>query len=189
LRERLRASAAEHGEGHLHRMLGRLDAKSAAWIDAADEKKLIRAIEVCILAKKPLSEVHRSGRNPLQGWRAIKIGLAPEKEALYARVHARTDAMLANGWMEEVKGLLASGLPMDAKPFDFIGYRELQKVLDKQISLEEARAGIQQATRRYAKRQMTWFRKEEGVHWINGLGDDPKVQSEVLEWIQKELDT
>jgi tRNA dimethylallyltransferase len=189
LRERLRASAAEHGEGHLHRLLARLDAKSAARIEAADEKKLIRAIEVCILAKKPLSEVHRSGRNPLQGWRPIKIGLAPEREALYVRVHDRTDAMLANGWMEEVKGLLASGLPMDAKPFDFIGYRELQKVLGKQISLEEARAAIQQATRRYAKRQMTWFRKEEGVQWISGFGDDPKVRSEGLERIRKELDS
>ena len=169
------------------RLSSELDAKSAEWIDAADEKKLIRAIEVCILAKKPLSEVHRSGRNPLRGWRAIKIGLAPERETLYARVHARTDSMLANGWIEEVKALLANGLPSDPKPFDFIGYRELQKVLDKQISLEEARAAIQQATRRYAKRQMTWFRKEEGVHWINGFGDDPKVQSEVLERIQKEL--
>ena len=188
LRERLRASAAEHGEGHLHRVLARLDAKSAAWIDAADEKKLIRAIEVCILAKKPLSEVHRSGRNPLQGWRAIKIGLAPDRESLHARVHERTDAMLANGWMEEVKALLASGLPSDAKPFDFIGYRELQKVLGGQISLEEARTAIQQATRRYAKRQMTWFRKEAEVQWIKGFGDDPKVQSEALERIQKELE-
>jgi tRNA dimethylallyltransferase len=188
LRERLRGSAAEHGEGHLHRMLARLDAKSAAWIDPADEKKLISAIEVCILAKKPLSEVHRSGRNPLQGWKAIKIGLAPEREALYASVHARTDAMLANGWMEEVKDLFASGLPMDAKPFDFIGYRELQKVMDKHIPLEEARVAIQQATRRYAKRQMTWFRKEEGVHWITGFGDVPKVRSEGLERIQKEVE-
>jgi tRNA dimethylallyltransferase len=188
LRERLRASAAEHDEGHLHRILARLDAESAAWIDAADEKKLIRAIEVCILAKQPLSEVHRSGRNPLQGWRAIKIGLAPERDELYERVHARTDSMLANGLMEEVKALLTSGMPMDAKPFDFIGYRELQKVLDKEISLEDARAAIQQATRRYAKRQMTWFRKEEGVHWIVGFGDLPKLQNKVLERIQKELE-
>jgi tRNA dimethylallyltransferase len=189
LRDRLRASAAEHGAGHLHRMLGRLDAKSAAWIDAADEKKLIRAIEVCILAKKPLSDVHRSGRNPLQGWRAVKIGLAPEREALYARVHARTDSMLANGWMEEVKGLVTRGMPMDAKPFDFIGYRELRKVLEKQLSLDEARAGIQQATRRYAKRQMTWFRKEEGTHWFEGFGDESEVQRQALERILMELET
>jgi tRNA dimethylallyltransferase len=189
LRERLRASATEHRAGHLHRMLSRLDAKSAAWIDAADEKKLIRAIEICILAKKPLSEVHRSGRNPLQGWRAVKIGLAPEREALYARVRARTDSMLAKGWMEEVKGLVASGMPMDAKPFDFIGYRELRKVLEKEISSDEARAGIQQATRRYAKRQMTWFRKEEGTHWISGFGDESEVRRRALERIQMEIET
>jgi tRNA dimethylallyltransferase len=187
LRERLRASVAEHRAGHLHRMLARLDAKSATWIDAADEKKLIRAIEVCILAKKPLSQLHRDGRNPLQGWRAVKIGLAPEREALYARVYARTDSMLAKGWMEEVKGLVASGLPRDAKPFDFIGYRELRKVLEKETSLEQARAAIQQATRRYAKRQMTWFRKEEGTYWISGLGDDREVQKRALARIHMEL--
>jgi tRNA dimethylallyltransferase len=189
LRERLRASAAERRAGHLHRVLARMDAKSAAWIDAADEKKLIRAIEVCLLAKKPLSEVHQAGRNPLQGWRAVKIGLVPERETLYARVHSRTDAMLANGWMEEVTGLAASGLPADAKPFDFIGYRELRKVLENEISLEEARAAIQQATRRYAKRQMTWFRREEAVHWISGFGDDPEVQRKALERIQIEIAT
>jgi tRNA dimethylallyltransferase len=188
LRERLRGSAAEHAAGHLHRILVRLDPESAAWIDAADEKKLIRAIEVCVLAKKPLSEVHRGGRNALQGWRAIKIGLAPEREELYARVHARTDSMLANGWVEEVRKLMAGGLALDAKPFDFIGYRELGKVLDKEISLEDARAAIQRATRRYAKRQMTWFRKEEGTHWMNGFGDDPEVQRKALERIQKELE-
>jgi tRNA dimethylallyltransferase len=188
LRERLRASAAKHRAGHLHRMLGKLDAKSAAWIDAADEKKLIRAIEVCILAKKPLSEVHRAGRNPLQGWRAVKIGLAPEREALYARVNARTDSMLANGWMEEVKGLMASGMLMDAKPFDFIGYRELRRVVDGEIPLEEARAAIEQATRRYAKRQMTWFRKEEAVHWISGFGEDAELRRKALERIQMEIE-
>jgi tRNA dimethylallyltransferase len=188
LRERLRASAAEHGAGHLHHILARLDRQSAAWIDAGDEKKLIRAIEVCILAKKPLSEVHRGGRNALQGWRAIKIGLAPEREELYARVHARTDAMLANGWVEEVRKLMAGGLTLDAKPFDFIGYRELGKVLEKEISLADARAAIQQATRRYAKRQMTWFRKEEGIDWMTGFGDDPEVRRKALERIQKELE-
>ena len=77
-------------------MLQRLDPEAARKIAPADEQKLIRAIEVCLLAKRPLSEVHRSGRTPLEGWRALKIGLLPPREALYERIHARTDAMLAN---------------------------------------------------------------------------------------------
>src|SRR6202171_195488 len=125
LRERLRHSAREHSPGHLHRILRRLDTEAAQKISAADEQKLIRAIEVCLLAKMPLTKLHRSGRAPLQGWRVLKIGLAPEREALYARIHARTDAMFANGWLEEVRSLLDGGLPEDAKPFDFLGYLAL----------------------------------------------------------------
>jgi tRNA dimethylallyltransferase len=79
--------------------------------------------------------------------------------------------------------LLESGADQDSKPFDFIGYRELRAVLRDEITLEEARAAIQQATRRYAKRQLTWFRKEPGVHWFTGFGDDPSVQASVVEWL------
>src|ERR1700694_1203185 len=148
LRERLRHSALEHGPGYLHRILSRLDGEAAQKISAGDEQKLIRAIEVCLLAKKPLTDLHRSGRAPLQGWRVLKIGLAPGREALYARIHARTDAMFANGWLEEVRSLLDGGLPEDAKPFDFIGYRELREVLRRRLTMDEARAALQQATRR-----------------------------------------
>jgi len=186
LRERLRHSAQEHSPGHLHRILSRLDAQSAKKISAADKQKLIRAIEVCLLAKMPLTELHRSGRAPLQGWRALKIGLAPAREALYTRIHARTDAMLANGWLEEVRALLAAGLPEDAKPFDFIGYRELRSVLQGGLTMDQARAAIQQATRRYAKRQLTWFRREPGVHWLSGFGDQLNVQKDALEWLKSQ---
>jgi tRNA dimethylallyltransferase len=187
LRERLRASATEHAPGHLHRILRRLDPISAGKIAATDEQKLIRAIEVCLLAKKPLSEVHRTGRTPLQGWRAVKVGLQPERETLYERIQARTEAMLASGWMEEVRGLVARGLPENAKPFDFIGYRELRAVLRGEMKLEEARAAIEQATRRYAKRQMTWFRREAGVRWLSGFGDDPEIQQEALNFVRDVL--
>lgn len=186
LRNRLRNSAADHGAGYLHRALLRLDADSARKISPADEQKLIRAIEVCLLAKMPLSELHRSGRAPLQGWRPLKIGLAPEREPLLERIHARTDAMLANGWLDEVRALLASGLPENAKPFDFIGYRELRSVLQGQLKLEDARAAIQQATRRYAKRQLTWFRRESNVHWLAGFGDQPRIQQAALQWLAQE---
>ncbi len=189
LRERLWAAASEHGPGYLHRMLRRLDRESAGKIMPADEQKLIRAIEVCLLTKKPLSEVHRSGRKPLEGWRAVKIGLMPPREDLYERVHGRTHAMFARGWMQEVRGLIESGVPDDAKAFDFIGYRELRKVLRGEITLEEARAAIEQATRRYAKRQMTWFRREKGVYWLAGFGDEPGIQKEALEIVRAELGT
>jgi tRNA dimethylallyltransferase len=181
LRERLRASAAEHAPGHLHRVLKWIDAASAEKIAPADEQKLVRAIEVCLLTKKPLSHVYGGGRKPLDGWRAMKIGLAPDREKLYERVHARTEAMFAAGWLEEVKALLDRGMPEDAKGFDFIGYRELRAVLRGEMQLDAARAAIQQATRRYAKRQMTWFRRESGVLWLNGFGDDEKIQRAALE--------
>jgi tRNA dimethylallyltransferase len=184
LRERLRASAAVRPPGHLHRVLQRLDRAAARKIAANDEQKLIRAIEICILARKPLTQVHQTGRTPLHGWRALKLGLTPPREALYERIHARTEEMLSRGWMDEVRSLLAAGLPENVKPFDFIGYRELRSVVRGEMTLETARAAIQQATRRYAKRQLTWFRKEPGVHWFSGFGDDPGVQSAALLYLR-----
>lgn len=187
LRDRLRKRAGGKSVGHLHRMLKKLDPETAKKIAATDEQKLLRAVEVCLLTKKPLSEVYQGERKPLDGWRAIKIGLQPKREKLYEQVHVRTDAMLERGWMEEVRGLIESGMPANAKPFDFIGYKELRAVLAREMELEEARAAIQQATRRYAKRQMTWFRREQGVHWLTGFGGDAKVQEQALEWIQSQI--
>jgi len=186
LRERLRASIEEHPPGHLHQLLKRLDPEAAGKIAPADEQKLIRAVEVCILARKPISEVHRTGRVPLEGWRVLKIGLMPPREKLNERIHARTDAMIKLGWLKEVQSLLESSLIENAKPFDFIGYRELRAVSQKEITLEVARTAIQQATRRYAKRQLTWFRKEPGVQWFSGFGDDPVVQAGVIDWLQSQ---
>jgi tRNA dimethylallyltransferase len=187
LRERLRADAEDHGPGYLHRLLKRLDQEAANRIAPQDEQKLIRAIEVCILARKPLSEVHRAGRQPLEGWRPLKIGLMPPREALNERIHARTDTMLANGWLEEVRGLMAGGLPEHAKPFDFIGYRELREVLRCDKKLEDARAAIQQSTRQYAKRQLTWFRKDPTVRWFSGFGDDAQMQQDASDWLRREM--
>jgi tRNA dimethylallyltransferase len=186
LRQRLRASAEEHGPGYLHRLLKRLDPETAGKIAAPDEQKLIRAIEVCVLAQRPVSEVHRTGRSPLTGWRPLRIGLMPPRDALYERIHARTDAMLAQGWIEEVRGLMASGLPENAKPFNFIGYRELREVQRGAKKLEEARAAIQQATRQYAKRQITWFRKDSTIHWIAGFGDESSAQAEARDWLHEQ---
>jgi tRNA dimethylallyltransferase len=187
LRARLRESAREHGAGYLHRVLQRLDRESATRIASADEQKLIRAIEVCLLMRRPISEVHRGGRQPLAGWRPVKIGLRPPRELLYQRIHARTEAMLASGWMNEVRDLLAKGLAENAKPFDFIGYREMLAVSRGEMGVGEARAAIQQATRRYAKRQITWFRQECNVHWLEGFGDEAGVQESALSYAKAEV--
>ncbi len=184
LRERLRASAEAHAPGYLHRILKRLDPEAAQKIGPADEQKLIRAVEVCLLARKPISEVHRAGRERLEGWRVLKIGLMPPRERLHELINARADLMLKRGWLREVEALVRSGLNEDVKPFDFIGYRELLAVLRGEIALEQAREGIQQATRRYAKRQVTWFRKETDVRWFSGFGDDADLTSAVLKWLQ-----
>jgi len=186
LRERLRASIAEHPSGHLHRILKRLDPEAARKIAPADEQKVIRAVEVCVLTRKPVSEVLRAGRTPLEAWHVLKVGLMPPREMLNERIRDRIDAMLERGWMREVQALLGHGLSEDSKPFDFIGYRELRAVLRGETRLEGAREAIQQATRRYAKRQLTWFRREQGVRWFSGFGDDAGVQAGILEWLHAE---
>jgi tRNA dimethylallyltransferase len=187
LRARLRQSAERHAAGHLHRMLQRLDPQAAQKIAPADEQKLIRAAEVCLLSKKPISELYRAGRAALIGWKPLQLALLSPREALYERIHARTDTMIANGWLEEVRALAASGLPENAKPFDFIGYRELRSVLRGSMTLEEARAAIQQSTRRYAKRQLSWFRNLPGVEHFEGFGDDVQIQNAVLQWLSTQI--
>jgi tRNA dimethylallyltransferase len=180
IRARLRQRAEQRGPEHLHRALARLDPESAARISSSDTQKIIRAIELRLLTGKPMGEIHRSGRDALQGYEIIKIGLLPPRAALYARIHARTEAMLAAGWLEEVRALVASGVPADAKPFQFIGYAQLREHLAGHISEKNAVQQIQQATRRFAKRQLTWFRKEAGVHWLAGFGDAPEIFAAAL---------
>src|SRR2546422_1732276 len=142
------------------------------------------ALVVCLVTRKPVSEVLRAGPTALEAWHVFKVGLMPPREKLNERIHSRIDTMLEQGWMREVQALLDSGLGEDSKPFDFIGYRELRAVLRGEIRLEEAREAIQQATRRYAKRQLTWFRRERGVCWISGFGDEPAVQAEAMHWLR-----
>ena len=180
LRERLRTMAREHGAAYLHRVLARLDAEAARRIAARDTQKIIRAIEMRVLTGKSVGEIHRAGREPLEGYRVIKIGLLPERAALYARIDQRVKTMIAAGWIGEVERLIAMGVPEDAKPFEFIGYTELREHIAGRLPLEAAIQKIQQATRNFAKRQITWFRKEPGVHWLAGFGDDPAIISEAL---------
>lgn len=187
LRARLEAGANAHSLQYLHRVLRRLDPEAAVRIGSRDRPKMIRAIEICLLTGRSVTEVHRSGRTPLEGYHPIKIGLAPPRPALYDRIEKRVHQMLNRGWLEEVAGLLKSGVPLDSKPFDFIGYSELRAHLEGTVTLAAATKAISQATRRYAKRQVTWFRKETVVHWLPGFGDDPKVVAAAEQFLVGQL--
>jgi tRNA dimethylallyltransferase len=175
LRARLEAGADARSLQYLHRVLRRLDPEAALRIGSRDRPKMIRAIEVCLLTGRPLSEVHRAGRTPLEGYRPIKIGLQPPRAALYERIERRVQTMLDRGWVDEVSRLVHNGVKKNSKPFDFIGYSELQAHIEGTVTLAAATKAIAQSTRRYAKRQVTWFRKEPLVHWLPGFGDDPAV--------------
>jgi tRNA dimethylallyltransferase len=187
LRARLTAIIERRGRGYLHRLLRRLDPPSAARISPNDTQKLVRAVEICLLAGKPLSKVHDSGREPLRGYFPIKIGLHPPREMLRQRIERRVHQMIERGWLDEVAALLQQDARASAKPFEFIGYRELREHLQGRITLEEATQAITVATRQYAKRQMTWFHKEPGVTWLSGFGDDPFVVAEVLRLLEEQL--
>jgi len=178
LRERLALSSERHGSGWLHRILQRLDPDSAARIHANDTPKLIRAIEVCVAGRKPMSAVLATpgaARDPLTGFRLLRIGLDPPRAALYDRLNRRAAAMFADGLVDEVRNLFERYGAV--KALDSLGYRQALRVLRDLWSAEEAVATAQQGHRNYAKRQLTWFRREPEVHWLEGFGDDPETLS------------
>jgi len=171
LRERLERSRKKHTENWLHRVLARLDPASAARIHANDTPKLIRAIEVCLATRRPLSEV--MARDPLTGFRLLRIGLNPPRQALYDRLNRRCAEMFSAGLMDEARGLLDRYGPVNA--LDSLGYRQALAVLAGTLSREDGITAAQQGHRNYAKRQLTWFRREPEVIWIAGFGDDPEA--------------
>lgn len=173
LRARLLASAERHGKTWLHRLLARLDAATAARIHANDTPKLIRAVEVCLAGRRPMSEVLAADtrNDPLAGFRLLRIGLNPSRAALYERLNARCAAMFAAGLVEETRGLLAQYGPVTA--LDALGYRQASAVVRGDLTEAEALAQAQQGHRNYAKRQLTWFRREPDVHWVADFGDPP----------------
>ncbi len=173
--------------GSLHRLLSKLDPAAAARIHSNDKNKLIRALEVRLLEGQPISALFARGRDPLAGFRTIKLGLNPPRKSLHERLDARAIAMFESGLIEEVRRLLANGVPKDAKPFESLGYRQALQVIEGALTREQAISSTQLETRRYAKRQMTWFRKEPGVHWLAGFGDDPAILAETARILSEEL--
>ena len=174
LRERL-ALRERRRPGSLHRLLARFDPRTARRIHRNDLPKVTRALEVCLLARRPISELFAGGRNALEGYRTLKLGLWPDRDALYQRLDRRCQQMFDAGLADEVRSILARGFPPACKPFESHGYKQILQQLNSELSAKEALFYAQRNTRRYAKRQMTWFRQETTVGWLHGFGEDPAV--------------
>jgi len=187
LRARLDRSRKRHGDAWLHRILVRLDPASAARIHANDTPKLIRAIEVCLTSRKPLSHVldnQQEARDPLTGFRLLRIGLNPPRKSLYDRLNQRASAMFTAGLIDETRDLLACYGPV--KSLDSLGYRQAAAVLSGTLTLAAAIEAAQQGHRNYAKRQVTWFRREPSVYWLESFGDQPETVRAAIALVEAE---
>jgi tRNA dimethylallyltransferase len=183
LRQRLRERAAARGSSYLHRILRRLDCSAAEKIHANDTPKLIRAIEVCLASRQKMTELwQQRGREPLRGFRILRLGLDPDRQSLYDRINRRAQQMFEAGLVAETQRLVER-YGDSAGPLSSLGYRQASQFLRGEITLEQALRAAQQAHRNYAKRQMTWFRREPEVHWLRGFGDDPQVQKGAADWV------
>jgi len=237
LRARLRGIVDRRGGAFLHRILRRLDPATAARIHPNDTQKVLRAVEVCLLAKEPMSRLlarshvdagrcaavvghdaqsGRVGQAGLPGYDAIKIGLDPDRAALYRRINVRVESMFRGGLVDEVRtallrrsgggsdpryatlggegggsgGQAASAVGVGVeKPLEALGYRQACALLRGEVTMEDAVRDTQTATRQYAKRQMTWFRRENAVAWFRGFGDDPDLQRQVVGWLGARLES
>ena len=190
LRARLRADADDKDKGprHLHQMLARLDPAAAERIHLNDVPKLIRAIEVAMTAGRPMTELWQAGREPLTGFRILRIGLDPERNALYTRLNERAAEMFERGLMEETRALLEK-YGDAARPLASLGYKQAVQSLRGEIDKKLAIWAAQQSHRNYAKRQLTWFRREPDVRWLKGFGDDATIQQQALELVGQRLAT
>jgi tRNA dimethylallyltransferase len=182
LRDRLAARERQR-PGALHRLLRRFDSEAARRIHANDVPKVTRALEVCLLSRRPVTELFRAGRAALEGYRVLKIGLLPDREALYDRLNLRCAAMFEAGLAAEVRRILALGFSASAKPFESHGYKQALQLLAGELNPREAVFYAQRNTRQYAKRQITWFRRETGLVWLKGFGEEPRIRDEACELV------
>jgi tRNA dimethylallyltransferase len=177
LRDRLRQRAATREAGYLHRILVRLDQAAAQNIHANDRSKLVRAIEVCLASRQKMTELWKRQGEALAGFRVLRLGLDPERPALYQRINLRAKSMFDGGLVEETERLIRA-YGETARPLMSLGYKQAVEFLRGKISRPQAVEAAQQAHRNYAKRQMTWFRREPDVKWLKGFGDEARIEGE-----------
>ena len=183
LRERLRDTERRRGAEYVHRILRRLDRAAADRIHANDVPKVIRAIEVCLQARQPMTELWEKGRDPLRGFRIVRIGLNPERNELYTKINRRCEQMFETGLIDETQRLMKQ-YP-NAPALASLGYKQAAQFLRGEINRKLALWAAQQGHRNYAKRQLTWFRREPDVRWLAGFGDEPDVQEQAMQIIQE----
>jgi tRNA dimethylallyltransferase len=187
LRAKLRARATQKSPTHLQRILTRLDPAAAQLIHANDTSKLIRAIEVTLAARKPITQQWQNqARDPLTGYRILRLGLNPPRPALYARINARAAEMFDRGLVEETTQLVET-YGFECRAFTSLGYAQAIDVLRGELTRDQAVALTAQGHRNYAKRQLTWFRKDPDIHWLPNFGSDPDIQSEAIALITSHL--
>ncbi|MEO5937260.1 MAG: tRNA (adenosine(37)-N6)-dimethylallyltransferase MiaA [Terriglobales bacterium] len=188
IRARLVAKESARGKGYLHRLLQRMDAVAAANIHAHDTPKIVRAVEVCLAGREKMSELWKQGRDPLRGFRIIRVGLDPERSQLYDRINRRCAQMFKDGLIDETRALLdrfPALLYVPNSPLNAIGYRQAVAVIRGELSAAEAITAAQQAHRNYAKRQLTWFRKEPDVRWVADFGGSAGALTAVTQLVGK----
>jgi tRNA dimethylallyltransferase len=184
LRKKLRMRAEEKGPAHLHGILQRLDKAAALRIHPNDIPKVIRAIEVCLAARQPMSNQWEQGRDALKGFRVFRIAPDPDRQQLYDRINQRVQHMFAQGLIEETQSLFQK-YGESARPLSSIGYKQVVELIAGKLTREDAVRAVQQAHRNYAKRQMTWFRREPNVKWMAGFGDERKVMEQSISLIHE----
>ncbi len=188
LRDRLRDSTARRGTAYLHRILSRIDPASAAKIHPNDAPKLIRAIEVCLASRQPMSHLWQQGRDPIIGFRILRLGLNPDRDQLYTHINARAATMFEQGLVEETRQLLNQHPQLAGDtPFTSLGYKQAAAYLAGELTLAQALTLTQQGHRNYAKRQMTWYRREPEVRWLAGFGDNAEIISQAAEILDRSL--
>ena len=170
--------------GSLHRLLWRLDLSAARRIQPADVNKTIRALEIRILGGRTGAEQMAGKQDGLEGYRILKIGLHPPRKLLCDKINARSIRMFHGGLIEEVKGILALGYPATLKPFESIGYREAMRHLNGETGLEAAIEETQIHSRQYAKRQVTWFRRDPEIVWIHEFGSSPEALGQAKDLVR-----
>jgi tRNA dimethylallyltransferase len=186
VRQRINEIRESRGTEYLYRLLKRLDPQSAAELYVRDWPRVQRAIEVRLQTGRPMSQ--QKGERPEAHESAKRLRLLvlnPPRAELYRRINERTEKHFGAGLVEEVEALLADGVPPNSNALGAHGYRRVVEYLEGKRDLPSAIEHTKQDVRNYAKRQLTWFRREPGAEWIKGFGEEPEVRTSVLEMLQR----